>query len=433
MRPNRANVVAFACVLVPVLLVVGIGVGSAQTVPSVTVMSYNIHHGEGTNRILDLNRIAEVINAADPDIVSLQEVDKNTNRSGGVDQAAVLASLTGMSHQFGKAVNRDGGEYGNAILTKHPMTLIGNWPLPGFKEARAALFVKIDLASVYGDGVLMTFIATHLDHKKSANRIQSADDIEAVISGLPGRPALLGGDLNDRPGTATLNEFDLYWEIEDLGQAWWTFPAGTPNRQLDYVLYRNSGDWTVHGIEVPNEPVASDHRPIVYTYALNTLPTATFTESCVALTCDFSDRSYDSDGSIVEWSWNFGDGGTSVAQHPSHPYLADSTYTVSLMVTDDDGNTDATFHDVTVSSAPPPDMTLSTMGYKIKGRMKADLSWAGAALPNIDVYRDGALIATTANDGFHTDHIDQRGSGSFVYEVCDENTSRCSNESVVVF
>ena len=270
MRHDRSVLIAFPFVLALVLLVSAVTPGSAQTVPGrITVMSYNIHHGEGTNRILDLKRIADVIKGAAPDIVALQEVDKNTNRSGGVDQAAELARLTGMRYQFGKAINYDGGEHGIAILTRHPFTLIGNWPLPGFKEARAALFVAIDLSSLYGAGVSMTFVATHLDNRRSANRIKSADDIEAVMTGLPPRPALLGGDLNDRPNTATLNAFDRYWDIEDLGRALWTFPAGTPDRQLDYVLSRKSGDWTVHDIEVLNEPVASDHRPIVYVYELN--------------------------------------------------------------------------------------------------------------------------------------------------------------------
>lgn len=271
MQHDRPVLIAFPFLLALVLLVSGVTLGSVQTLPPrITVMSYNIHHGVGTNRILDLNRIAGVISAAAPDIVALQEVDKDTKRSGGVDQAAELARLTRMNYQFGKAVNYDGGEFGNAILTRHPVTLIGNWPLPGFKEARAALFVAIDLSSLYGAGVSMTFVATHLDNRKNANRIESADVIEAVITGLPRRPALLGGDLNDRPSTATLNKFDLYWDIEDLGRTLWTFPAGTPDRQLDYVLYRSSGDWTVHHIEVLNEPVAADHRPIVYVFELNT-------------------------------------------------------------------------------------------------------------------------------------------------------------------
>ncbi len=86
----------------------------------------------------------------------------------------------------------------------------------------------------------------------------------------------------------------------------------------------------------------------------NNPPSASFTESCTGLTCNFTDTSTDSDGSVVSWSWTFGDGGSSTAQHPSHTYATGGTYTVSLTVTDDDGATDSTSHSVTVSSGGGP-------------------------------------------------------------------------------
>ena len=179
--------------------------GSVPTFPnSVTVMSYNIHEGKGTDGTLDLNRIADVINAVGPDLVVLQEVDKNTEGSGFVDQPAVLAALTFMNHEFGKAMDWDKGEFGNVILTKHPYTLIGNYLLPKVKrnqEPRAALFLEVDLSSIYGHGASITFVGTHLDNRRAQSRIQAASFIDTILAGLPDRPALLGGDLNDVPGT----------------------------------------------------------------------------------------------------------------------------------------------------------------------------------------------------------------------------------------
>ncbi len=81
----------------------------------------------------------------------------------------------------------------------------------------------------------------------------------------------------------------------------------------------------------------------------NAAPTAGFTFSTSDLTADFSDASSDSDGSIVGWSWNFGDGTNSSAQNPSHDYAAAGDYTVTLKVTDNDGATDAASHSVTVT------------------------------------------------------------------------------------
>ena len=69
------------------------------------ILSYNIHHGQGTDGIFDLERLARVISSVEPDLVALQEVDRATTRSGGVDQAAELARLTGMEAAFGKTIH----------------------------------------------------------------------------------------------------------------------------------------------------------------------------------------------------------------------------------------------------------------------------------------------------------------------------------------
>ena len=67
-----------------------------QQPPRLRVLTYNIHHGEGTDGKFDYERLARVINGLKPDVAALQEVDRNTRRANGVDQAALLAKLTGM-------------------------------------------------------------------------------------------------------------------------------------------------------------------------------------------------------------------------------------------------------------------------------------------------------------------------------------------------
>jgi len=81
----------------------------------------------------------------------------------------------------------------------------------------------------------------------------------------------------------------------------------------------------------------------------NVDPVAGFTASCTDLDCNFIDTSTDSDGSIVAWDWDFGDGNTSTAQNPQHSYAADGTYTVSLTVSDDAGAIDSHSSPLTVS------------------------------------------------------------------------------------
>ena len=82
--------------------------------------------------------------------------------------------------------------------------------------------------------------------------------------------------------------------------------------------------------------------------AANQAPTASFAASTSGLTTSFTDASSDSDGSVVSWSWDFGDGNTSSAQHPSHAYAAGGAYNVGLTVTDDDGAMDTASQSVVV-------------------------------------------------------------------------------------
>src|SRR5215510_13900586 len=83
----------------------------AQLPSEIRVLTYNIHHGEGTDGKVDLPRIANVIKSVSPDIIALQEVDQGTARAGGIDQPAELARLTGMEVVFGRNIDYQGGGF----------------------------------------------------------------------------------------------------------------------------------------------------------------------------------------------------------------------------------------------------------------------------------------------------------------------------------
>ena len=92
-------------------LTMSLSTASATEKPlQLRVLSYNIHHGEGIDRLLDLNRIAKVINSVHPDIVSLQEVDRTTARVKKQDQPAVLAKATSMQVIFAQNIPFQGGD-----------------------------------------------------------------------------------------------------------------------------------------------------------------------------------------------------------------------------------------------------------------------------------------------------------------------------------
>ncbi|WP_298805940.1 PKD domain-containing protein [uncultured Lentibacter sp.] len=168
----------------------------------------------------------------------------------------------------------------------------------------------------------------------------------------------------------------------------------------------------------------------------NNAPSASFSDSCTDLSCSFTDGSSDSDGSVVSWAWNFGDGSTSSAQNPSHSYGAAGTYTVSLTVTDDDGASNSTSSSVTVSdgSTGGGDVTLgSVSAYKVKGKKRWDYSWSGATSSSVDIYLDGSIVATTANDGTYTLVTNGKGGGTHSHMVCEAGTTTCSDSVTTIF
>lgn len=233
--------------------------------------------------------------------------------------------------------------------------------------------------------------------------------------------------LSDAGISTTVNYSDAVDHHLATNEFMATFVAGSAKRLPVDQYFADYGNTT------------SDHYPISTRYTLgtssggNAAPTASFTYACTGLVCAFTDGSSDSDGSISSRSWSFGDGASSTATNPSHTYAAGGTFTVSLTVTDDGGATGSTSQSVTVSSSTVGSIVLSATGYKVKGSQRADLTWSGATSTSVDVYRDGAVVATTANDGAHTDNINRNGGGSYVYRLCEAGTAVCSNSVTVTF
>jgi len=234
----------------------------APSVPlRLRVLSYNIHHCEGMDGKLDVERIAQVIRAVEPDLVALQEVDQGAQRSKFIDQPAELARLTKMHFVFGANIPLQGGSYGNAVLSRFPIRSHENHKLPRLDngEQRGVLEVHAELP---GFSQPLLFLATHLDHRpKNEERLASAQAILDITAQQPDRPALLAGDLNDLPESDVLNRFGQQWSRSNVN-VMPSIPVENPRRQIDYILVRPSSRWRVIETKVINEALASDHRPI---------------------------------------------------------------------------------------------------------------------------------------------------------------------------
>jgi endonuclease/exonuclease/phosphatase family metal-dependent hydrolase len=265
LKPGAGGGLGWAVVLIALVAWVTVVAGwpsSAGPVVRVRVLSYNIHHAEGVDKVLDLERIARVISAAQPDLVALQEVDRRASRSKSVDQPAELGRLTGLTAVFGPNIPLQGGDYGNAVLSRWPVVGSENHRLPNVDagEQRGVLEVHVEAP---GTRTPLVLWATHLDHRPNdAERRASAQAIEARIRQQPDAAALLVGDLNDVPASPTLKLLGTMWTRSNT-DILPTIPVGKPARQIDYVLYRPASRWRVIDTQVLDEAVASDHRPLL--------------------------------------------------------------------------------------------------------------------------------------------------------------------------
>ncbi len=156
-----------------------------------TVMSYNIHVGIGMDKKLDLARIAEVINRERPDLVGLQEVDRGVERTGRRDQIAELARLTRMEYAFAPNLQFQGGHYGVAVLSRHPVTEIDHRRYGHLREAERRGFIRV---AVRVGGRTVNFVTTHLDYQHADNRLYETKQLLAALTDIR-TPLIVAGDL----------------------------------------------------------------------------------------------------------------------------------------------------------------------------------------------------------------------------------------------
>lgn len=238
------------------------------------VLVYNVHAGKDAGGKDNLQRVANVVREVDADVVLLQEVDKGTRRSGGVDQPAEYARRTGYHVSFGRSLDYDGGEYGIAVLSRWPIRHDSVVHLPvdppqersgGSHEPRVAMAVVI--SAPFGE---LTIFNTHIDASGDDRwRLQEIRTIQqlaqsAVRAGST--RVLFGGDFNSTPESAVQvqlrgNGFRDSWEKCGAGDGF-SYPADTARKRIDY-LFAIAGVECTAAIVVNSQ--ASDHRPVLFT------------------------------------------------------------------------------------------------------------------------------------------------------------------------
>jgi endonuclease/exonuclease/phosphatase family metal-dependent hydrolase len=244
---------------------------STPGAPSLRFMTFNVRHGNGLDQRVDLARTARVIRAARPDVVGLQEVDRHFgDRSGFLDQAQWLAAALSMHLAYGAnldfqppASSRPRRQFGNALLSRHPVLNSENLLLPrtGGNEQRGLLRGEIEAG-----GRHWQVFTTHLQPNDPAERLAQAHAVADRI-GAPRHPLVLLADLNATSGMPEVRAL-----TGGLVDAWPaagrrcgnTFPTPFPHRRIDYVLHSSACRALVAGVAGSlTARIASDHLAVL--------------------------------------------------------------------------------------------------------------------------------------------------------------------------
>lgn len=230
-----------------------------------TLVSYNIHSGIGTDGRFDLGRVGEVLREVDADVIALQEVGDFRGVTAREDQPEHLAELLGMHMAFGPNVVRNGRRYGNAILTRLPILKSKNYDLSvGRREPRGALRCDLDL----GGGKQLHVFCLHMGLRMGERRRQEALLLSSDILRDAARrdPLVVCGDFNywGNGAVPSLVRRAIHDAALELGTPARTYPTRLPMLRLDRI-YVDAGvrPVSIHPHRTELSRVASDHLPLV--------------------------------------------------------------------------------------------------------------------------------------------------------------------------
>ncbi len=224
------------------------------------ILTYNIRHGLGMDGRLDLERVASVVKSHSPDVVALQEIDKCTGRVNGCDEPAKLASLLSPAdkYTFAASIPYDGGEYGNLMLSAEEPVFGKIYTMPGKHETRTMIYTEFENFAVSN---------AHLSlHDPFRMR---AFPLYRELARNAKKPTFFVGDWNAEPDNGfimSLRDELVFLSDTDIK----TFPSDNPQICIDYIAIdkKHSGAVKSVSVEVIDDQITSDHRPLLITFEL---------------------------------------------------------------------------------------------------------------------------------------------------------------------
>ncbi len=238
--------------------------------PTMRVMSYNIHKGiGGRDRRYKLQRIIDVIEQENPDIICLQEVDHHVKRSRFEHQPDLLQKYfkyPAADFQWNHKIKSGG--YGNYILSRFPFQSVSHVCLKLIhRKKRGAQIAVID--SPEGDFLLVNW-HLGLAEKQRYNQVEHLFS-QKQFQQKEKLPTMIVGDFNDWRNQLGKTQFEPrgFIQITRPPSRFRSFPAYMPLGSLDKAFVK--GNFEISRARIVRNPlthVASDHLPLVVDFHL---------------------------------------------------------------------------------------------------------------------------------------------------------------------
>jgi endonuclease/exonuclease/phosphatase (EEP) superfamily protein YafD len=180
------------------------------------------------------------------------------NRSGGINEAEVLAQKSGLTNfYFVKNRDRDGGEHGIAVLSRFPL---GPLTAHETRGTDAPNHILQTVADVYGTPI--NLFANHYlagdDENAKTGRLEASTRAVELLDQVTGS-VIFGGDLNAEP-----ERLEIQLLTSKLSDAWYAAPqdrhfCGGGLKRIDYIFFR--GPYVVRQFEAPCLPLHESFLP----------------------------------------------------------------------------------------------------------------------------------------------------------------------------
>jgi len=251
------RILGIASVLV-LLAACATGRASEPQSADLKILTWNILHGADAEGSLNLEAKGRYLADQAADLVFLQEIDENCERSNRVDQMTVLGQITGMNAAFGSFMPYQDGRYGLGTLSSLPVQSTRSLRLPEGDEPRVALLREVEVLAHRLLTVNVHFNWTQDDTSRYAQAQALLAELETIDL-----PVVIAGDFNDVPDSRTMQAFFRagFKSVEEPGPSW---NALEPSVDIDHILVRSGRGLRLDPLDgkVLEERDLSDHRPV---------------------------------------------------------------------------------------------------------------------------------------------------------------------------